>query len=176
MAVFEEALPILIRHEGTFVNDPADAGGATNFGISARTLAAYLHQPVSVDQMKLLSQAQAADIYKKGYWDSMNLDFVKDQTLATIIFDMAVLVGSPTVVEFIQESLGMHPDRILGSHTIASINGYVSSQWLGLKIIEKCQNHFIEICVAMNDQIKFLAGWTKRTQDLLELLITNTKQ
>jgi len=38
MARFEDALPTVLRHEGLYSEDPADPGGATNYGISLRFL------------------------------------------------------------------------------------------------------------------------------------------
>ena len=36
MSAFELAIPIVLKHEGGFADNPADPGGATNFGISLR--------------------------------------------------------------------------------------------------------------------------------------------
>jgi Glycosyl hydrolase 108 len=38
MARFEDAIGLTLQHEGEFVNDPADPGGATNFGIEQRDM------------------------------------------------------------------------------------------------------------------------------------------
>ena len=40
MSTFEDAIPTILRHEGGFNNDPVDAGGATNYGVSLRWLKA----------------------------------------------------------------------------------------------------------------------------------------
>jgi len=34
---FNLAIPVILQHEGGYVNDPNDAGGATKYGISQRT-------------------------------------------------------------------------------------------------------------------------------------------
>lgn len=38
---FKDYFRVLLKHEGGFVNDPDDLGGATNKGITYKTLQAY---------------------------------------------------------------------------------------------------------------------------------------
>ena len=73
MASFQVFLPLLLRFEGGFVDDPADPGGATNKGITLQTFQAHARQLLAVaptlENLKNLSDAQAGTLYKALYWD-----------------------------------------------------------------------------------------------------------
>lgn len=176
MAEFRISLEMVLRHEGGFVDNPRDLGGATNHGISARMLSAYMKQPVSVDQMKMMTLDQASHIYRSVFWDAINLSSIKSQALATVVFDLAVLRGTPMIVRNIQEIINVPVDGILGSQTIQAINQFIDPTWLGLKLIEESQLSFANTCVKLSEQIRFLPGWLRRSHDLLELLINKNKK
>ena len=63
---FEMAINFVLPQEGGYVNDPDDAGGETNFGISKRKYP-------SVD-IKNLTDLDAVAIYRRDYWDRNFLD------------------------------------------------------------------------------------------------------
>src|SRR5690606_7789917 len=75
---FNEALEHVLQVEGGFVNHPADKGGATKFGITRATLAAWRTRPVSVEDVQRMNREEAAAIYRKRYWDYMRLDAIED--------------------------------------------------------------------------------------------------
>src|SRR4051812_25286284 len=98
MADFEHFLPILLRHEGGFVNHPADPGGPTNKGI---TLATFTHcarellgMAPTLDALRELTDAQVAIIYKALYWDAIRGDDIRSQSLANIVCDFQINAGS----------------------------------------------------------------------------------
>ena len=41
MSGFAQALPVILKHEGGYVTDPVDRGGATNFGVTQATYDAW---------------------------------------------------------------------------------------------------------------------------------------
>jgi lysozyme family protein len=174
MADFQISLQIVLLHEGGISNVAADKGGVTNSGISSQLLASYLKQPVSTNQIIALSPDTISDIYRKLFWDEMNLSSLRDQNLATVLFDLAVLMGVPRVVCFVQEVLNLHPDGILGSHTVSSINQFVSAEWLACEVIFQAQIRFGEDCVRDQSQLEFIDGWLKRSQNLLGLVIQHS--
>ena len=74
MANIEKFIPILLRLEGGFVNDPLDHGGATNMGI---TLTAWRSMgydcdadgDIDADDLKLLNKDDFRIILKNHFWD-----------------------------------------------------------------------------------------------------------
>jgi lysozyme family protein len=81
---FDRAFRFLIGEEGGYVNDPADPGGETKFGISKR---AYPHIDI-----KTLTLEQAKTIYRRDYWAPLQLD-VRPWGPALCLFDCAVNQG-----------------------------------------------------------------------------------
>lgn len=84
MAAFEEAVNLVLKHEGGYVNNPADPGGETNFGISKR---AY----PSLD-IANLTQDDAKAIYQKDYWRPY-MEQEPNQVVANCALDCAVNQG-----------------------------------------------------------------------------------
>lgn len=64
---FEPSLAHVLKHEGGYVNHPADPGGATNLGITAATLALARGHPVSPADVAALTRAEAAAIYRRFF-------------------------------------------------------------------------------------------------------------
>ncbi len=81
---FRLALAFVLEHEGGYVNDPADPGGETKYGISKRSYP-------SIDIKKLTAE-QAGQIYRTDFWDRCHCDGY-DYPLALAVFDSAVNCG-----------------------------------------------------------------------------------
>jgi len=60
----DQIIAEIIQREGGFSDRTADRGGATNFGITIQTLAAWRKKPVTVDDVKKLTPAEATEIYR----------------------------------------------------------------------------------------------------------------
>ncbi len=67
---FPICLPITLAYEGGYVDHPKDPGGATNLGITIKTLSSWLSRPASKAEVKSLTLDKAAPIYRKNYWDA----------------------------------------------------------------------------------------------------------
>jgi Glycosyl hydrolase 108 len=65
----DDAIDLVMRLEGGYVDDPADpaGAGATNYGITLATLGQYLGKTATKDDLRNLSVTTARDIYKKYY-------------------------------------------------------------------------------------------------------------
>jgi lysozyme family protein len=114
---YEASLALVLKSEGGFVNHPSDPGGATNLGITRGTLAAYRGHPVTVDDVRTLSRAEAAAIYRANYWDKVRGDELP-AGLDYQTFDYAVNSGPARAVMALQDSLGVAPDGRIGPLTI----------------------------------------------------------
>ncbi len=98
MADFQQYLPMLLKFEGGFVNDPLDPGGITNKGVTLpvfkKNASRLLGVEGSVENLKKLSAEQAGKIYKVEYWDRILGDEIEFQPLANILCDFYVNAGS----------------------------------------------------------------------------------
>ena len=84
MGAFNAAFKVVVGEEGGYVNNPADPGGETHFGISKR---AYPNVDIAA-----LTLDAARTIYKRDYWDVLELDNRPDGP-ALCLFDCAVNQG-----------------------------------------------------------------------------------
>src|SRR4051812_5514526 len=115
MASFELYFPTLLRHEGGFVNNPKDPGGATNKGVTLKTFETcarqYLGIEPTLDNLRALTDAQAARIYKPLYWDEVHGDEIELQELADIVFDFQVNAGGAAskLLQKVLNDLGARP-------------------------------------------------------------------
>lgn len=124
MAEFNKAIDIVLKHEGGFVNNPVDPGGATNRGITFNLFKLYskaLNLPPVVNSLKSLTIDQAKFIYINEFWHPMQGDKFKDQQLATIVFDGFVNMGNKAIKIF-QKELGVYPDGKIGEESLGVIN------------------------------------------------------
>lgn len=52
-----------LEHEGGFVNDPDDQGGATNHGITQQSYSEFIGRSVTIDEIETMSLQQAEEFY-----------------------------------------------------------------------------------------------------------------
>lgn len=114
MSSFDDAFTALIGNEGGYVNNPADPGGETNFGITKRIAVANGY----TGPMKSLSLDTAKQIAKKVYWDPLHLDEF-DPRIAFQMLD-ANYNGGDTV-RWAQSASGADIDGKMGPATIAAL-------------------------------------------------------
>jgi lysozyme family protein len=114
---FEEALALVLRHEGGFVQHPADPGGATKFGITRETLSRARGRAVSVEDVRHLTPEETASIYRRFYWDAVQADALAPG-LDLALFDLAVHSGPAKAVRMLQCVLGVQADGIMGPVTL----------------------------------------------------------
>lgn len=149
--MFEKFIPVILRHEGGYVNDKNDAGGETKFGISKM---AYPNLDI-----RNLTIEQAKSIYKRDYYDRLKLDQINNDLLALHIFDFAVNAGNSRAIKHLQAVVGVHVDGVIGKDTISAANSGDFSK----KYIDARLSYYRSIGVGRN--AKFLKGWINRVSD-----------
>lgn len=113
-ASFDSAFKTVVGHEGRYVNNPADPGGETKYGIAKK------YYP-DLD-IKKLTLDQAKQIYKKDFWDKYNLSSfdAEDRTAALDMF-----INSPRrAAKAVQKAVGEKPDGIMGPKTLAKMQEF----------------------------------------------------
>ena len=171
MASFELAIDTVLKHEGGFVNDPDDPGGATNYGISLR---AAIEDPAidvdvdhdgdeDVEDMKNLSLAQTKEIYRLRYW---RYNDVLSQAVATWLFDFGVNTGPKRACRVLQQALReldspVEVDGEFGPETLYYTNLTEESDLLP-ELRAQAAAYYCRIVAYAPKRRKFLVGWLKR--------------
>lgn len=134
-AAFQAALSFTLRWEGGRVDDPADHGGRTAFGITQRRYDQWRadHQQPPADVWTIY-RSEVEAIYHAGYWhggsgcDRLVGALSGGADVAGAQFDCAVHSGPARAVRILQaalESLGatLVIDGLFGAQTLAAVIG-----------------------------------------------------
>ncbi len=109
MVGIDEITEEIIRREGGYVNDPDDPGGATKYGVTLGTMK-RLGLDLTGDgrinrrDVRALTRAQAADIFKKQYFEAPKIGMLPEP-LQPSVYDMYVNAGA-NAVKILQRLLG----------------------------------------------------------------------
>ena len=164
MANHKKLIPFIKSHEGGFVNDPDDLGGATNKGVTIGTYTEYCRKkgyPVpTIERLKNISDETWEDIFKSLYWDRWKADEIKNQSVANILVDWVWASGVPGIKRP-QGIVGVKPDGIVGKDTLSAINSKNPEELFNT--IKQDRIAFIdEICRKRPANLKFKKGWLNR--------------
>ncbi len=106
---FDRAVAIVLEREGVFSADPRDDGGATKYGISARS---YPDLDIAG-----LAVEQAIELYRRDYWERCRCAELP-WPLALALFDGAVNQGAVPATRCLQQALGVSADGAVGPATV----------------------------------------------------------
>lgn len=158
---FATAIKATLTWEGGYVNDPADAGGETNFGISKASYPTL--------DIKNLTRDGAIEIYKRDFWDKLGASKLTD-AIGSKVFDMAVNMGSSQAVKILQRACNhcapqrpLAIDGQLGPQTTFTSNN-VNQQDLLRMLRSECANFYIQLASEHPQMRKFLTGWLRRAR------------
>ena len=168
MGDFKKGFGYVLQNEGGYTNDANDSGGPTTWGITMEEYARFKGRGVSIDEVKKISQKEAETIYKRNYWDVLNLDGVKNDAVATAIFDQAVNRGVRTVAKAIQGIVGVPQDGHFGPITLKAINSAEEKNLIEA-ISKEAANSYKQIADKNPKNKVFLRGWLARARRLLAL-------
>jgi lysozyme family protein len=139
--MFEILIPIILKHEGGYVNDPDDLGGETKYGITKRR---YPNLDI-----KNLTKQQAIEIYKRDFYIPMKVGEVKDINLALHYFDMGVNAGAGTAKKMLIQALEEKEKN--GANPV--------------KVFKELRIAYYKRIAELRNNKKFLAGWLNRVEN-----------
>lgn len=157
-ANFERALALVLVHEGGYVDHPADPGGATNLGITNGTLSGWLGRAATKAEVRALTKATVAPIYRKNYWDAVRGDELP-AGVDYCIFDFAVNSGKGRAVPSLQRAIGVADDGKLGPVTLAAARAKDAGQ-----TIERVCADRLAFLRRLSTWPTFGKGWNSRVQ------------
>ena len=177
----------MIQYEGTeFIDNPADKGGATKFGINEKFISnlklsqllpstknswltcfqLFSEVPVSITEyIQDLTMDEAKMIYQKYFWFPV-YEQIKNRDACDYIFDMTVNHGAHDAAIICQRASraimrnNLKEDGIFGEITLEAINIYISDYFGAVM----CERAGFMRCIVARDpsQKQFLEGWLKR--------------
>lgn len=185
MASSVEAINKVLKTEGGFVNNPADRGGATNYGITQKVYEEFKGRKVTIDEMRNMPIEDAKAIYKAGYWDKVAGDMISNYSIAYTLFDQAVNRGVNSAI--------MQAQRILGQAVTGLMNGTLLNALNALKpdqaksflnsYFDASEKFYKDLATKDPTQIIFLQGWLNRVAGLrayaesgLSAVVTSIKE
>ena len=118
--IWEKAFELLMANEGGYVDNEHDAGGKTNYGVTQVTFDTW--NRIKNRHMRGVSgitQEEAKELYKELYWYKYKCDRLPD-ALSVALFDFCVQSQPPRPTKYLQESLGVVADGIIGNQTIGA--------------------------------------------------------
>lgn len=165
----------LIKREAGYVNNPADRGGATNFGITEMVARANGFK----GDMRNLPLAKARDIYRKQYWEEPGFHKVNEVSpaVAEELLDTGVNCGTRFARPLLQRALNLLNnqgaggwndlaiDGVLGEKTLFALKIYLGKRGKqGEAVLVRVLNimqgqRYIEIAERNPSQEQFFYGW-----------------
>lgn len=187
-AEFEEAIPIVLRHEGKLHDSEHDAGGITHYGISLRFIKGLIeNHPELLEEFDLndnkiidrydivhMTEHQATQVYRKHWWKPFNFSQINNQQIANKLFDVSVNMGSRKAIRIYQETynneFGTFNLKITGKLDKETLDWTNCLNESGVEILLKSYNRSLENYyryLATRHPIYkiFLQGWLNRLKD-----------
>lgn len=172
MANFNLFIPILQKIEGGYQNLLGDKGNynslgknvGTNHGISAGFYEGIIKRPPTVADMKAITKEKAKQLYKKYFWDDVQGDTLKSQSIANLIADHAINSGESPIGTIVQRILkqdfgkAIKIDGDIGKITAGIINT-VNQKQLFDKIKTARANYYNSLGG------EFLTSWLNRLKN-----------
>lgn len=165
----ETALPLVLKYEGGYVNDPDDKGGATNKGVTQKVYDLYRKSnKLELQSVRYITNKEIEDIYYNEYWVAGKCNDLPNK-LAIAHFDTCVNSGLKRGAKTLQRAIGVVDDGIIGNQTLATVKKYSETILVNKYLDERVR--FLNIIVEKNPvQGKFLNGWLNRVKNLRKVL------
>ena len=180
---FHKISKIILRHEGGYVNNPNDSGGATNKGIAWNTWKAYAKEDLGIEptleNLKKLTDEQAEVIYRKRYWQPKGFCKIKNDRIGLMIYDWSITSGG--AIKKIQQLLvdefkqNIIVNGKMDEKLALIINSISDENRLLTRITEIRRQYYTSLAIKKDGthtkNYVFLKGWLNRVDDCLKVKI-----
>ena len=167
----DEMVNTILAHEGGFVNDPDDRGGATNFGVTQLTYAKWLGRPASIADVKAMDIETAKEIYLANYYYKPRINGLPDE-IQPLTFDCAINHGPIRAMKFVQTVVNLAGfglitvDCVCGPETMRRVkaaHAEMGNYFINAMVDERV-NFYEAIIERDASQARFRNGWLKRAE------------
>jgi lysozyme family protein len=179
-ARFTKISATILRHEGGFVNDPNDSGGATNKGIAWNTWQAYAKEDLgmepTLENLKAITDDQARVIYLNRYWQPQGFCDIMNERVALMIYDWTITSGGAVneVKKVLNASFAntLKSGSQITTEMTSAINSIENQDDLTDKIADSRKKYYTALAYKADGKPsknhKFLKGWLSRVDDCLD--------
>lgn len=154
----------ILSHEGGYADHPSDPGGATNMGITRKTLARWRGiapwWALDKAEVKALGRDEAAAIYKALYWERVKAASLPPG-LDLAVFDYAVNSGPERAVKTLQALVGVTQDGFVGPLTLGAVTQRDARALIGALCDQR-----LAFLQRLANFATFGRGWTARVADI----------
>lgn len=172
----DQIFDAILGKEGGYVNNPADKGGPTRWGITEATARAHGYS----GDMRVLPRETALAILTADYWTGPRFDQVAavSPVIAAEICDTGVNMGPSVPAKWLQRWLtamnsggtlypDLTPDGQIGPRTIVALTAFLKVRGKeGESVLLKALNcsqgaRYLELAEQRSANETFLYGWVK---------------
>lgn len=162
MSVYENAFRAVVGEEGGYTANQADPGNwtggkcgvgrcnGTKYGISAASYPTVDIPGLSLDD--------ARAIYRRDYWNRVRGDELPP-ALALLVFDAAVNSGPGRAIQWLQATLRVKVDGILGPISLAAAQQCAGQ---GAAVLSEYQAQRLIFMASLPTWRTFALGWARR--------------
>jgi lysozyme family protein len=166
--------PIILQHEGGYIDNPNDRGGKTNKGIAWETWVAYAQKDLgilpTVENLKMLTDEDATLIYYRRYWIPSGMDDVYDTRLALMVYDWTITSHfAPREIQRLlnlKYAANITIDNMLGPGTIQALNRAEST--ILHDVAETRRRYYRALAADDPKNETFIHGWLARVDDCMQ--------
>lgn len=163
MPRFDECMSFVLQWEGGFVDDPDDAGGATNQGITQAVYDKWRsNHELPYQSVRNLAAWERDSIYRELYWDRIAGEMLP-APVDLVVFDAAVNSGVSRASKWLQRLVDAADDGVIGDQTLKLV-AQCDAYELAAAFCEVRQDFIFDIVARKPSQKKFLKGWTRRIE------------
>ena len=157
---FETVLAAVLRHEGGYVDHPADPGGRTNLGVTQKVWEEWVGHKVDEKAMRALTPELVSPLYKRKYWDKIRGDDLPTG-VDYAVFDAAVNSGPGRAAKWLQGCVGVEQDGAIGPKTLAAV-----SQFDPAELVEDYAKRRLSFLMDLPHWGTFGRGWSRRVAEV----------
>jgi lysozyme family protein len=159
---------VIVREGGAaYTNDPDDAGGPTKYGVTQTALGDWRGRPVSAEDVRALTEAEAVQIYRKRYFPP-GFEVIRDTAVLELLFDYGVNSGPRAAVMALQtvlKRIGKYDgviDGAFGPKSSAALAAVRNVEALFYAL--KCERYeaYMRYIGRLPSQAKYATGWSNR--------------
>ncbi len=158
MTAFDDALKVILHHEGGYSNHARDPGGETMLGVTRKVWEEWTGKRGG--DMRALTVAKVAPLYRARYWDAVQADTLPP-ALALTVFDFAINAGPGRAIKLLQGIVNASRDGAMGPATRRATQAFVAAHGLP-ELVRRYMTARREYYRARPTFETFGKGWLRR--------------